>query len=75
MRMFVIEAYGGASTNGTIAHFAVNADSVADAIDLVRRSGSGQRYGRFALVEESEESAADQPGIIAETEGAYGKRI
>lgn len=72
MRIFIIEAYGGKeTTDGSIAHFTVHADTVADAMDFVRHSKLGQRYGRFELVEETEEFEPGEPGIIAETEGPY----
>lgn len=76
MKMFVIEAYGGKqTTDGPIAHLTVNADSPAHAIDVVRHSSLGQRYARFEVVEETEEFEAEEPGIIAETEGPYVREL
>jgi hypothetical protein len=76
MKMFVIEAYGGKqTTDGPIAHITVNADSAADAIDVVRHSSLGQRYTRFEIVEETSEFEAEEPGIIAESEGPYAGQI
>lgn len=42
MKLFVIEAYGGPhETDGQIVHFAVRADTAAQAINFVRASGAG----------------------------------
>ena len=72
MKVFVIEAYGGKeSTDGAIVHFTVNADSAAEAVEVLRRSIHGLLYKRFDVVEEAAELEAEGPGIIAEGEGAY----
>jgi len=72
MRVFIVEAYGGPqSTDGAIAHLTVQAATAEDAIDIVRRSRAGIRYGRFEVVEETKELEAKEPGIIAENDGPY----
>ncbi len=76
MKIFVIEAYGGKqTTDGSIAHFTVHADSLGDAIDLVRQSSHGRRYAHFEAVEETGEFDAEEPGIIAEGEGPYAREL
>lgn len=75
MKLFTIEAYGGPqSTNGPIAHFTVHADSVDEAVELVRHSGGGHRFHRFEVVEESPEFKGDVAEIIGESAGAYEGR-
>lgn len=72
MKVFVIEAYGGKqTTDGSIAHFTVCAESVDDAVAIVRQSNRGLRYDRFDVIEETAELRSDEPGIIAEGEGSY----
>ena len=67
MRIFVIEAYGGqASTDGAIRHFTVQAESLDEAIEIVRRSRLGQGYQRFDATEQTGEFEAGEPGIISE---------
>jgi hypothetical protein len=72
MKIFIVEAYGGKhTTDGSIAHFTVHADSEDHAIELVRHSRQGGRYSRFEVIEETGEVEADEPGILAEGEGPY----
>lgn len=74
MRIFMIDAYGGeARTDGSIHHFAVQADTAEDAVELVQHSEHGQRFGRFDVVEVGEEIMSDEPEIISEAEGPYLK--
>jgi hypothetical protein len=70
MRIFVIEAFGGReATDGGIARFTVHADTVDEAIDVIRHSATGQRYDRFEVIEETGDFEADTPGIIEEQHG------
>lgn len=72
MKVFIVEAYGGPqSTDGAISHFTVQAATAEGAIDVVRRSSAGIRYGRFEVVEETKELEAEEAGIIAEDNGPY----
>ncbi len=72
MRLFLIEAYGGpVPTDGKIEHFTVRAADLDGAIALIKQSPDGARYGRFELIEESDEFAADEPAIIEAGEGPY----
>lgn len=72
MKIFVIEGYGGKqTTDGSIAHFTVHADTAAHAVEIVRHSSLGLRYSRFDVIEETGEFQSDEPGIIAEGEGPY----
>ena len=74
MRIFVIEAYGGPGrTDGAIARFAVHADSLDQAINVIRHSAGGHDYNRFEMVEETGEFESDTPGIIEESHGAAEK--
>ena len=76
MRVFMIEAYGGATTtDGAIHHFAVQAETADEAIRLVRHSMQGQRYGRFDVVEIGDEIVADEAGIIGEGDGSYPRTL
>lgn len=75
MKLFTLEAYGGPRrTDGPIAHFTVHADSVDEAVELVRRSAHGHRFDHFEVVEESPEFEGDTPEIIAEGLGTYERR-
>ena len=70
MRIFMIEAYGGKeSTDGAIHHFGVQAETLDEAIDIVRQSARGRRYERFEATEETAEFEAGEPGIISEGDG------
>ncbi len=70
MKMFTIEAYGGRqTTDGPIAHFNVHAETIDEAINLIRQSRLGQRFARFEVMEESAEFEGDTPEIIGEGEG------
>ncbi len=72
MKLFLIEAYGSAtSTDGQIHHFTVRADSLEDAIDLVRQDPEGQGFRHFDLIEESAEFEAEEPAIIDAGDGSY----
>jgi hypothetical protein len=75
MKIYAIEAYGGPlRTDGAVAHFTVCAHSGGEAIDIVRRSSLGQRYGRFEMLEETGEFDADEPGIITQDEEPHAER-
>ncbi len=70
MRIFMIEAYGGeGSTDGAIRHFTVQAESLDEAIEIVRHSRLGQGYQRFDATEQTGEFEAGEPGIITESDG------
>jgi hypothetical protein len=70
MRIFMIEAYGGkGSTDGAIHHFSVQAETLDEAIDIVRRSAQGQRYQRFEATEQTGDFEAGEPGIISAGDG------
>ncbi len=71
MKLFLIEAYGLKGTDGAIHHFTVRANSLDQAIALVRESGEGSRYGQFDLIEESAEFEHDTPAIIEAGGGGY----
>jgi hypothetical protein len=72
MKMFVIEAYGGRqSTDGPIARFTVHAESIDEAINLVRHSTLGGRFDHFDVMEESPEFESDTAEIISASEGPY----
>ena len=72
MKIFVIEAYGGPeTTDGPIVHFTVQAESVDEAVSLVRRSKSAQRFERIEVVGESAEFHGDTAEIVSEGEGPY----
>lgn len=74
MRIFMIEAYGGpVQVDGSIHHFAVQAETAEEAVELVQGSDSGQRFARFDVVDVGEEIEAEEAQIIDETEGAYPK--
>ncbi len=75
MKMFTIEAYGGPHTDGPIARFTVHAQSVGEAVDLVRRSPQGDRFGRFEVVDESAEFEGDVAEIIGESEGPLEQKL
>jgi hypothetical protein len=76
MKMFTIEAYGGPmTTDGPIAHFTVHAGTVPEAVDLIRRSADGHRFGRFEVVEESAEFEGDVAEIIGVGTGSYEKTL
>lgn len=76
MRIFRIEAYGGiASTNGAIHHFAVQAETPDDAIRLVRHSIHGQKYGRFEVVDISDETEADEAAILDESDRPHQRTL
>lgn len=72
MKMFTIEAYGGReTTDGPIAHFNVQAETIDEAINLVRRSARGHRFAHFEVMEESAEFEGDTAAIISESEGPF----
>lgn len=76
MRMFTIEAYGGPhSTDGPIAQFTVHADSIDEAVDLIRRSPQGHRFGRFELLDESAEFGGDVAEIVGESAGPFENKL
>jgi hypothetical protein len=76
MKMFTIEAYGGSrTTDGPIARFSVHAESVDEAVDLIRRSPQGDRFGRFEVVDESAEFDGDLAEIIGETAGPFEQTL
>jgi len=75
MRIFIIEAYGGKGlTNGPIAHFTVSAETLDQALELLRR-GNTDRFARFDVVQEGEEFEGEEQGIIGQGDGAYSKPI
>ena len=75
MKMFAIEAYGGPhTTDGPIARFTVHARSVGEAVDLVRRSPQGDRFGRFEVVDELAEFNGGVAEIIRESEGPFEQK-
>ena len=75
MRIFVIEAYGGKGlTNGPIAHFTVSAESLDDALDLLRQSNAN-RFARFDVVQEGEEFEGEEQRVLEQGSGAYPKPI
>lgn len=75
MKLFLIEAYGGpTATDGKIEHFTVRARSLDEAVDLVRRSTEGRRFGHFDLIEESVEFRANEAAILDAGEGSYLER-
>ena len=75
MKLFLIEAYGGArGTDGKIEHFTVRAGTLDEAIALVRQSADGNRFGHFDLIEESAEFLAEEPAILEAGEGSYLER-
>ena len=72
MKMFTIEAYGGReTTDGPIGHFNVHAETIDEAINLIRHSRFGQRFAHFEVMEESAEFEGDTPEIISEGEGPW----
>jgi len=72
MKMFTIEAYGGQqSTDGPIAHFTVHAESIDEAINLVRLDALGRRFAHFVVMEESPEFEGDMAETISVSEGPY----
>ena len=72
MKLFLLEAYGGAApTDGKIEHFTVRAHKLDDAVALVRQTPEGARYRHVELIEESAEFAGDQPGIVEAGAGSY----
>ncbi len=76
MKMFTIEAYGGPHTiDGPIARFTVHAESVGEAVDLIRHSPQGDRFGRFEVVDESAEFDGDLAEIIGETAGPFEQKL
>jgi hypothetical protein len=76
MRMFTIEVYGGPhTTDGPIARFAVRAESIAEAVDLIRRSPQGHRFGRFGVADESPEFEGDVAEIIGESAGPFEQKL
>jgi hypothetical protein len=76
MRMFTIEAYGGPhTTDGPITRFRVHADSIAEAVDLIRRGRRGHRCGRFEVVDESAEFEGGVAEIIGETAGPFEQKL
>jgi hypothetical protein len=75
MRIFVIEAYGGKGlTNGPIAHFTVSAESLGEALDLLRQSNA-DRFARFDVVQEGEEFEGEERRILEQGSGAYPKPV
>jgi hypothetical protein len=75
MRIFLIEAYGGKEAiDGAIHRFTVQAETLDEAMHIVRRSAAGQRYNRFEAVEETGEFEAGEAGIIAEADGPHPSR-
>jgi hypothetical protein len=76
MRMFTIEAYGGPhTTDGPIARFTVHAESVGEAVDLIRSSPQGQRFGRFEVVDKSVEFEGNVAEIIGESAGPFEQKL
>jgi hypothetical protein len=70
--MFTIEAYGGPhTTDGPIFRFTVHAENMAEALDLIRHSPQGQRFGRFEIIDETAEFAGDVAGIVGESAGPF----
>lgn len=72
MKLFVIEAYGGKdSTNGHIHHFMVQADTLDDAIALIKENARPAQYARFDVVEEEREIEAEEAAILEEADGPH----
>jgi hypothetical protein len=72
MKLFLIEAYGGPTgTDSKIEHFTVRARTLDEAVDLVRHSAEGGRFGHFDLVEESVEFPGEGPAILDAGEDSY----
>ena len=69
MKIFVIEAYGGKHSDGPICHFTVQAESVDQALELVRATPRAQSLDRFEVVEETPDYETDMPGIIDQGDG------
>ncbi|MBM3600017.1 MAG: hypothetical protein FJX35_17540 [Alphaproteobacteria bacterium] len=64
MKFFLIEAYGGpAGTDGQIHRFGVRADSLNEAIAMVRNNPKAAHCTHFELVEEGSGSAGAESGI------------
>jgi hypothetical protein len=75
MRTFIIEAYGGKGlTNGPIAHFTVSAETLDDALELLRQSNA-ERFARFDVVQEGEEFEGEERRIVEQGNGAYPKPV
>lgn len=75
MRIFIIEAYGGEGlTNGPIAHFTISAETLDQALELLRRENA-DRFARFDVVQEGEEFEAEAQGIIDQGSGGYSKPL
>lgn len=75
MKIFVIEAYGGAHTDGPICHFTVRAETPEEALDFARQRATARMLDRLELVEETPDFEADTNGIISEAEGPYVKPL
>jgi hypothetical protein len=75
MKIFVIEAYGGAHSDGPICHFTVQAESLNEALELVRQTPRATALDRFEVVEETPEYEADTPGIISQEDGSHVKPL
>jgi hypothetical protein len=75
MKIFMIEAYGGEHTDGPICHFTVQAESLNDAVELVRQSPRAKNLDRFEVVEETADYEADTPGIISQEDGPHVKPL
>ncbi len=74
MKLFVIEAYGGkGAVNGPIGHFTVLAETLGEAVELIRSSASGGSSDRLEVIEEREEADDVIPRILQEGFGAYMK--
>ena len=75
MRTFIIEAYGGQGlTNGPIAHFTVSAETLDEALALLRQSNV-DRFARFDVVQEGEEFEGEERRILEQGSGAYPKPV
>jgi len=75
MKIFVIEAYGGEHTDGAICHFTVQAESVNQALDLVRATPRAQKLDRFEVVEETPDYETETPSIISQGNGPQIKPL
>ncbi len=62
---------GRVGSDSQTVHFAVRANTTADAIQVVRASGAGQRYDRVDIVSEKCIPEIDEPRIVAEGSEPY----
>jgi hypothetical protein len=75
MKMFVIEAYGGVHADGPICRFTVLAETLNEAVDLVRETPRAQGLDRFEVIEETPEYDSDTTGVISQEDGAHAKPL